>query len=227
MSVYAVLIDADNLPASVMPQTLQILKSRGTIQVCKVFGDFSCSNLGNWKDMCIRFNLESIMAWRKRGKNSSDLKLCQSCTHMLYRYPELDDYVLVTGDGDFSTVIQDLKQHGKRVICMGVEEHCSTVLKTCCDEFIALPNSTAVARPYKTSAALLTKKRLINTSIDRQFEMNDNNPINCGTLKTTLLRENPSFTETNFNQPSFVQLMKYLGYKIVKNSGRTPFVVKL
>jgi uncharacterized LabA/DUF88 family protein len=62
----------------------------------------------------------------------------KACTHMLYSHPTINDDVLVTGDGDFTTVIQDLKTHDKHVICMGIDEQCSVVLKNCCDEFISL-----------------------------------------------------------------------------------------
>ena len=113
-SVFAVLIDADNIPAPVIGKALTILKTRGRIVICKVFGDFSRPALAPWKQVCLTYNLEAIMAWHKSGKNSSDLKLCQACTHMLYSHPTINDYVLVTGDGDYTTVIQDLKTHDKQ-----------------------------------------------------------------------------------------------------------------
>jgi len=217
-SVFSVLVDADNIPATVIGKALTILKTRGRIVICKVFGDFSRPALAPWKQACLTYNLEAIMAWHKSGKNSSDLKLCQACTHMLYSHPTINDYVLVTGDGDFTTVIQDLKTHDKNVICMGIEEQCSAVLKNCCDEFISL-----VAK--KSSGESKTTVT-IKDAIEREFRNSDDSHLNCGALKERLLRINPSFTEVNYNQPSFGKLLLHLGYVVFQNAGGTPFCKK-
>lgn len=217
-SVFAVLIDADNIPATVIGKALDILKKRGRIVICKVFGDFSRPALAAWKQTCLTYNLEAIMAWHKSGKNSSDLKLCQACTHMLYSHPAINDYVLVTGDGDFTTVIQDLKTHDKYVICMGIEEQCSVVLKNCCDEFISL----LVKKSPGESKTTVT----IKDAIESEFRNSDDPHINCGALKERLLRINPAFTEVNYNQASFGKLLLHLGYVVFRNVGGTPFVKK-
>jgi uncharacterized protein (TIGR00288 family) len=217
-SIFAVLVDADNIPATVMGKALDILKTRGRIVICKVFGDFSRQALAPWKQSCLTYNLEAIMAWHKSGKNSSDLKLCQACTHMLYSHPAIKDYVLVTGDGDFTTVIQDLKTHDKNVICMGIEEQCSVVLKNCCDEFISL----RVKKRTVGSKTTIT----IKDAIECEFRNSDDPRLNCGSLKERLLRINPAYTEVNYNQPSFGKLLQHLGYDVFHNTGGTPFVKK-
>jgi len=158
--------------------------------------------------------LEAIVAWHKAGKNSSDLKLCQACVHAMYTHNNIRDYVLVTGDGDFTTVIQDLKRNEKNVICMGIEASCSNILKNCCDEFIKwTPNATPSSVPTQS----------IKHAIDAQFAINDEVILNCGALKEKLLRVNPTFTERNYDQPSFGALLKSLGYVLTRNAGGTPF----
>ena len=222
-SVFAVFVDADNIPARSMFKAMQLLKERGRMIICKVFGDFSRPELAPWKTVCLTYNLEAIMAWHKSGKNSSDLKICQACTHMLYSHPNIKDYVLVTGDGDFTTVIQDLKIHDKHVICMGIEEQCSLVLKNCCDEFLSLKIQTS--RP--SSPPNRSKKfQGIRAAIERQIRISDNGELNCGNLKEKLLREDPTFTEANYQQPSWVKLLQHLGYCVYRNSGGTPFCKK-
>ena len=156
MSRFAVFIDADNVPSRIIPDLFKILKERGSIVICKVFGDFSRPNLTSWKSVCLQYNLEAVIAWHTAGKNSSDLKLCQSCVHTLYTHGNINDYVLVTGDGDFTTVIQDLKRNEKNVICMGVESNCSNILKNCCDEFIHWTQTTTPASKISTNGLLVT-----------------------------------------------------------------------
>lgn len=215
MCRFAVFIDADNVPAKIIPNLFKILKERGNIVVCKVFGDFSRPALAPWKATCLQYNLEAIIAWHKSGKNSSDLKLCQSCVHTLYTHNNIQDYVLVTGDGDFTTVIQDLKRNEKNVICMGIESSCSTILKNCCDEFIKWT-------PHTTSSSKISTQS-IKKAIDAQFAISDEVSLNCGALKERLLRVNPTFTERNYDKASFGSLLTSLGYKVVRNAGGTPF----
>lgn len=219
-AIFAVFIDADNVPAHIVQKLMNILKKRGRIRICKVFGDFSRAELAPWKQACLTFNIEAIMAWHKAGKNSSDLKICQSCAHMLYSHPTISNYVLVTGDGDFTTIIQDLKTHGKQVICMGLEKQCSTVLMNCCDEFISLQQFSS----DKTNSAK-SRAKLVQ-AIEQQFQNSDEDMLNCGALKEQLLRINPTFTEVNYNEPSFGQLLTKLGYTICRNKGGTPFCKK-
>jgi hypothetical protein len=228
-SAFVVLVDADNIPASVMGTALQILRARGRIVMCKVFGDFSRPALGPWKHICLTYNLEAIMSWHKSGKNSSDLKLCQSCTHLLYSHPNIKDYVLVTGDGDFTTVIQDLKSRDKHVVCMGISQSCSEVLKNCCDEFISL----RVHQVTPESKSVLSDKRKMGRdtkpiidAIEQEFKMSDDPHLNCGALKERLLRTNPEFTEINYDQASFGKMLQCFGYTLFRNAGGTPFVKK-
>lgn len=215
MSRFAVFIDADNVPSRIIPDLFKILKERGSIVICKVFGDFSRPNLTSWKSVCLQYNLEAVIAWHKAGKNSSDLKLCQSCVHTLYTHGNINDYVLVTGDGDFTTVIQDLKRNEKNVICMGVASNCSNILKNCCDEFILWAPPTTPASKIST--------RPIKRAIDAVFQRRDAVELNCGALKEHLLRVNSTFTETNYDQPSFGALLVSLGYTVTRNAGGTPF----
>lgn len=215
MSRFAVFVDADNVPAQIIPDLFKLLKERGSIVVCKVFGDFSRPALASWKTICLQYNLEAIVAWHKSGKNSSDLKLCQSCVHTLYTHKNIQEYVLVTGDGDFTTVIQDLKRNEKNVICMGIEASCSNILKNCCDEFIKwTPNSTSSSK---------ISTQTIKKAIDAQFRISDYLGLNCGALKEHLLRVNPTFTERNYEELSFGSLLTSLGYRVTRNVGGTPF----
>ena len=216
---FIVFVDADNIPSTLMSKALDIIKDRGRMVSCKVFGDFSRPALAAWKTVCLTYNLQAIMAWHKSGKNSSDLKICQDCVHTMYTHSNIDNYILITGDGDFTTIIQDLKTHGKNVICMGIRSSSSTILQTCSDEFIDLTPIT----PKQSGSS---QKPLLEQQIIRDIKQElDRDPKkNLGALKTRLLLKNPKYTEANFSKSTFKKLVEYLGftvfYKHVK--GREP-----
>ncbi len=52
----------------------------------------------------------------RRRKNSSDFVLITKATEMIFQYPHIKTYVLLTGDIDFRPLLQTLKKHGKKII---------------------------------------------------------------------------------------------------------------
>lgn len=51
-----------------------------------------------------------------RTKDSADFVLITKATEMIFQYPHIDIYVILTGDVDFRPLVQQLKKHGKEII---------------------------------------------------------------------------------------------------------------
>ncbi len=51
----------------------------------------------------------------KRTKNSVDFVLVLKATEMIFQYPHIDTYIILTGDVDFRPLLQLLKKHGKNI----------------------------------------------------------------------------------------------------------------
>lgn len=224
---FLVFVDADNVPASIMSKALGLIKGRGRIVSCKVFGDFSRTELLPWKNICLSFNLEPIMAWHKSKKNSSDLKICQYCVHSMYNvHSNINNYILITGDGDFTTVIQDLKNREKYVICMGLRMQSSSILQHCCDEFIDLtPAKKNVASTSSAESKSDIDKRNLKESVIKavKFELERFPGIDLSQIKTRLLLKNPSYNEQNFGKGSFSKFIQFLGFEVycIERDGKT------
>lgn len=69
-------------------------------------------------------------------KNSVDIHLCIDLMRSLYEQPHVETYVLVTGDGDFVPLVNSIRQHGKRIVVVGVAGASSAQLAQAADEFI-------------------------------------------------------------------------------------------
>src|SRR5579862_7514607 len=70
------------------------------------------------------------------GKNSADIRLCVDAMDLSYSKEHIDTFVVVSGDSDFSPLVSKLKELGKRVIGLGMQESTSELLRDNCDEFI-------------------------------------------------------------------------------------------
>jgi uncharacterized LabA/DUF88 family protein len=73
----------------------------------------------------------------KRRTNSIDVMLAVECSDFLHTHPQVDTYVLVTGDGDFIPLVTLLRSRGKRVVVIGVSEATSYHLIESADDFIS------------------------------------------------------------------------------------------
>jgi len=74
---------------------------------------------------------------QKRRTNSIDVMLAVECSDFLHNHPQVDTYVLVTGDGDFIPLVSLLRSRGKKVVVIGVSEATSYHLIESADDFIS------------------------------------------------------------------------------------------
>jgi uncharacterized LabA/DUF88 family protein len=74
---------------------------------------------------------------QKRRTNSIDVMLAVECADFLHYHPQVDTYVLVTGDGDFIPLVSLLRSRGKKVVVIGVSEATSFHLIESADHFIS------------------------------------------------------------------------------------------
>jgi uncharacterized LabA/DUF88 family protein len=74
---------------------------------------------------------------QKRRTNSIDVMLAVECSDFLHNHPQVDTYVLVTGDGDFIPLVSLLRSKGKIVVVIGVSEATSYHLIESADHFVS------------------------------------------------------------------------------------------
>jgi uncharacterized LabA/DUF88 family protein len=74
---------------------------------------------------------------QKRRTNSIDVMLAVECSDFLHNHPQVDTYVLVTGDGDFIPLVNLLRSKGKTVVVIGVSEATSYHLIESADHFVS------------------------------------------------------------------------------------------
>lgn len=73
---------------------------------------------------------------REAIKNSADIHLVIDAMRTLYSHPNIQTYILLTGDRDFIPLVNSIRQNGNQVIVIGVAESTSSHLAQSADEFI-------------------------------------------------------------------------------------------
>ena len=96
----------------------------------------------------------------KRRTNSIDVMLAVECSDFLHTHPQVDTYVLVTGDGDFIPLVSLLRSRGKTVVVIGVSEATSYHLIESADHFVSYASLLEEERAARTRDSEPKKKRV-------------------------------------------------------------------
>ena len=137
--LYAVLIDADNIPAKFAGPILKEITALGEPALRRVYGDWSSGRLSNWskvvRDLGLVAHQESA---NTTGKNASDIGLVIDAMDILHT-GRFDGFVLVSSDSDFTSLANRVREQGMDVIGIG-EAKAPESLRNVCNRFILIEN---------------------------------------------------------------------------------------
>src|SRR5215213_5405759 len=140
----AVFIDFENLALGFqgrrerfdIARVLERMVEKGKIVVKKAYADWS--RFSHFTHALHEAAIELIEIPRRAqsGKNSADIRLVVDAVDLAYSKEHINTFVVVSGDSDFSPLVSKLKELGKHVIGLGMQESTSDLLRDNCDEFI-------------------------------------------------------------------------------------------
>ena len=87
-------------------------------------------------------------AYGSSKKNATDIRLAIDALELVFTRPEIGTFILLSGDSDFSSLVLKLKEYGKYVIGVGLQESSSDILVQNCDEYYSY---TSLAGLKKTT----------------------------------------------------------------------------
>ncbi len=114
----AVLIDSDNVSAKYAQFIMQEVAKFGTATYKRVYGDWEKS-VNGWHDAALNYSILPVQqTCYITGKNATDFAMIIDAMDILYT-GNVDGFVLVTSDSDFTRLAIKLREAGKLVIGMG------------------------------------------------------------------------------------------------------------
>src|SRR5438094_8551589 len=140
----AVFVDFENLALGFqgrrdrfeIARILERMVEKGKIVAKKAYADWN--RFANYTAPLHDAAIELIEIPRRAqsGKNSADIRLCVDAMDLAYSKEHINTFAIVSGDSDFSPLVSKLKELGKHVIGLGMQESTSDLLRDNCDEFI-------------------------------------------------------------------------------------------
>lgn len=162
----AILIDAENISPEYINLIIDEANKQGNIAYRNIYGDWSETRLKAWKDVCVEYSLSQKQQYSVvKGKSSSDFALVIDAMDILYR-SDIDTFVIVSSDSDFSRLVTRLREGGKTVIGMG-ETKTPRALTNSCHAFIYLD------RFKKTAEKAKKKRKPVSKAAQKVEEVSD------------------------------------------------------
>ncbi|HLO61921.1 MAG TPA: NYN domain-containing protein [Azonexus sp.] len=168
----ALLIDADNCPASKLTVILDELSKYGVINIRRAYGDWKSPALNGWADILHDHAIQPVQQFAyTKGKNATDSAIIIDAMDLLHGQ-KLSAFGIASSDSDFTPLAMRLRANGLKVFGFG-EKKTPPAFVNACTKFLFLeslgqPASTEVshaaapAMPQrKTASELRGDTRLV------------------------------------------------------------------
>ena len=154
----AVLIDADNVPRSCLKGVLEEVAVLGVPTIKRIYGDWTSPLIGNWKASLLENAVTPIQQYGyTTGKNSTDSAMIIDAMDILYS-GQVDGFVLVSSDSDFTRLAMRLREAGMWVLVIG-EKKTPQPFIVACDKFIYIEVIRAKSQPKHEGGHSSDKKK--------------------------------------------------------------------
>jgi uncharacterized LabA/DUF88 family protein len=221
----AVLIDSDNTTASLTTELLEEIAKYGTPTIKRAYGDWTTQQLVSWKEELLRHAIQPVQQFAyTRGKNSTDSALIIDAMDLLYA-GNLEGFVIVSSDSDFTRLATRLRESGVTVYGLG-RRNTPEPFVAACDRFIYLdllgkePEEPAQRASQDEEPPVPNLKRILSTAISSTSK--DDGWSNLGEVGSYLVKSHAAFDPRVYGHTKLGELVRGETYVDVKDvSGPT------
>jgi uncharacterized protein (TIGR00288 family) len=148
-------------------------------------------------------------AFGSNKKNATDIRLAIDALELVFTRPEINTFILLSGDSDFSSLVLKLKEYGKWVIGVGIRESASDLLVQNCDEYYSYAELTGFSREGETEVLRRDPWELVVEATLHMKESNDT--MRSDRLKQVMQQLDPHFDEKDAGFNRFSKFMLEAG----------------
>jgi uncharacterized protein (TIGR00288 family) len=197
----ALLIDADNSPASRIDKILAEVSTYGVANIRRAYGNWKSAHLNGWEKQLQEYAIRPIQQFDYvKGKNATDMAMSIDAMDLMYS-ERIDSFGIVSSDADFTPLVMRLLANGHKVYGFG-EKKTPDSFVNACSKFLYLEQLGVVENVTQQESS---------TPIDAPFSKN-RNELRMDTRLVRLLRD---ATQSSIQEDGW----SYLGevVKVIKN----------
>lgn len=135
----AVYIDADNANSKDFLMVYNEIKKYGNVITGRIYGDWTRDDIKNWREVSIEYSFQTMNCFNLTKKNSTDIYLICDLMDDLHKNNNIDIFIIVSSDSDFTEPARRIRTNGKKVFGIGRKDT-PKMLKNSCDKFIVNEN---------------------------------------------------------------------------------------
>ena len=128
----------------------RVLEMEGVngVSIQRAYADWAIPQHRFLKNSVLQVGIEPIQIFNTnqndKVKNAADVSLIIDAVDLSARRPEIQNFVIASGDGIFAFLSKKLHEHGKRVIGCSYEKIANVIFRNSCDSFITLEKADEV-----------------------------------------------------------------------------------
>ena len=217
----ALLIDFDNVTMGMRSDLSKELRNllnsdviRGKVAVQRAYADWR-----RYPQYIVPLAENSVdlifaPAYGSSKKNATDIRMAIDGMELIFTRPEIGTFILLTGDSDFSSLVLKLKEYGKYVIGVGIQESSSDLLVQNCDEYYSYTALTGLRRageedPGRTTDPWVLVEKAVEQMIRRKDVMRSDR------LKQVMLEIDQGFDEGSLGFSKFSRFLSEAAQKSI------------
>jgi uncharacterized LabA/DUF88 family protein len=208
----AIFLDLDNLVIGAKQAGLNFdinlvliyLKNltNGRIVLRNSYGDWRQSQQLMKELASAGFNTQSTIRLNNFSKNLADMQIVVDTMDTLIDGHQYSTYILMTGDRDFTPLVQSLRKRGKNVIGVGVKHTASPSFVDLCDRYVFYED--IVPKPTLTDEEV---ELLLVQSVEALLK--ENKKVRASVLKEYMSEaSNGAFEQTKYADGRFSKFLK-------------------
>jgi len=224
----ALLIDADNSPASKIDVILAELAKVGVTNIRRAYGNWKKDGLKGWEAVLHEYAIRPIQLFDySKGKNATDIGMVIEAMDLLYT-DQPDAYGIVSSDSDFTRLASRLREEGAVVYGFGAKKT-PEAFRNACSRFIYIENLLAVpaagaeasASPATTEAKKEPPSSAIPIIVKAMEELEDDDGwAQLGEIGQRIPGIAPDFDPRSYGCPNLSTVVsKSGGFELLKSEG--------
>jgi uncharacterized LabA/DUF88 family protein len=191
----------------------RLCRDYGNTSIRRAYADWSRPEFARYQHSLAQNGITLIQVTRfgAQQKNAADILMAVDAMEVLITHPDVGTFLLVAGDGDYSPLVQRLREFGKWVVGVGTRASASSRLVAVCSEYkywgtIVAAVNPAVRAEVGANFDIADAKRLVTSAM----EESPDDTATGSWLKSKMLALDPSFDERNYGASSFRVLLSRL-----------------
>ena len=213
----ALLIDGDNAQPKLIGKILAETGKYGSITIRRIYGDWTTSNMGGWKDTLNNYAVQPIQQFRYTiGKNATDSAMIIDAMDLLHS-GLVEGFSIVSSDSDYTRLATRIRERGTFVMGIG-QKKTPKAFVNACNIFIFTENLVQEESIKKEKTASTTKEKIdkeqtrsdLIALMKEAFELSagEDGLAHLGSMGINLHHLDPSFDPRTYGYKQLSQLIK-------------------